>query len=375
MSLNQPQRITDTPEIESHPSLEVDLSNNYHLSYVMNGEVYYTNNAASPTADFSAVSTSGEVPLAVRFADLSSGDIQVWDWDFGDGSRSGERNPVHVYQGTGKYSVSLKVTAPGATESIRVREDYVFVQDPFNTLRISDQLVLPGQTNVWFPVIASHKDPIQAFQLMGLFDPNYLVLKGYELNYTAIDSLAPEVMILNNPYGTFFEVGCIFDFEQPIDKPPLIAGQNQTILNLLFDVSENAPQGAETQVRLVNDRELSPVLNIFTVGGFTKVPALTPSTVRILIVEPPYPQVFLRGDVDGNRSIDITDAVRLLNYLFLGGVQPQCFDSADVNDTGRVDISGAISILNYLFLGGASPSVPFPMAGFDPTEDALPLCH
>ena len=375
--LNLPQRIAESPEVESHPSLEVDVANNIHVSYVRGGDVYYKNNASKPTADFSALPTTGEVPLAVRFADLSSGGVKLWKWDFGDGTQSSVRNPEHTYTKPAKYKVTLEVTAPGATYDKKEREDYIFVQDPENTLRIPDQRVYPNQRDVWFPVIAGHIEPIQAFQLMGTYDPNILELRkpnAYELAYTSSQPLVPEVLDFNDR-GGFFEVGCIFDFFPPHDGRELVGGAEQTILQLVFDVSQGAPQGVTTQVRLENNAELSRIFNIFTVGGFTRIPALTASTVTILRVEPPFETFFLRGDVDQSGLVDITDPILVLNYLFLGGDTPTCLDAADVNDTGKVDISGAILLLNFLFLGGQPPAVPFPTAGLDPTPDPLAACE
>ncbi len=44
--------------------------------------------AEAPVARFSASPTSGEVPLIVTFSDASTGDIDTWSWDFGDGRTS-----------------------------------------------------------------------------------------------------------------------------------------------------------------------------------------------------------------------------------------------------------------------------------------------
>ncbi len=81
-------------------------------------------------------------------------------------------------------------------------------------------------------------------------------------------------------------------------------------------------------------------------------------------------QKFLRGDADGNSKPEITDAIFLLNHLFLGGARPPCEDAADSNDDGALDISDAVYLLLYLFAGGKPP--PFPgaeTAGFDATTD------
>ncbi|AKB53319.1 Chitin binding protein [Methanosarcina barkeri MS] len=62
-----------------------------------------------PVAAFSASSTSGKVPLKVKFTDTSTGIPAKWVWKFGDGSKSYHQNPVHKYSKAGVYTVSLTV--------------------------------------------------------------------------------------------------------------------------------------------------------------------------------------------------------------------------------------------------------------------------
>lgn len=87
---------------------------------------------------------------------------------------------------------------------------------------------------------------------------------------------------------------------------------------------------------------------------------------------------FRRGDAnqsgDGN-PVDLSDAVSILNFLFLGEEGPHCLKSADGNDDGEVNISDPIFLLVFLFLGGAEPPAPGPnQCGADPTPDEL-SCH
>jgi hypothetical protein len=80
---------------------------------------------------------------------------------------------------------------------------------------------------------------------------------------------------------------------------------------------------------------------------------------------------FRRGEVTGDEELDTSDAVALLDYVFLGGSEPPCFDAADSNDDGEADISDAIYLLGYLYLGRTAPPPPFPECGVDPTGDEL----
>lgn len=80
---------------------------------------------------------------------------------------------------------------------------------------------------------------------------------------------------------------------------------------------------------------------------------------------------FVRGDVDLNGGLALTDAVLLLQSLFRGGGALACEDAADANDDGGLNVTDAVYLLAYLFLSGPAPPDPFPEAGGDPTEDAL----
>jgi PKD repeat protein len=87
-----------------------------------------TAQAAPPAASFVGTPTQGLAPLNVSFADNSSGDIDSWFWDFGDGSTSTTQHPIHLYNLAGLYTVSLTVGGPGGT-STEVKSDLITV-DP-----------------------------------------------------------------------------------------------------------------------------------------------------------------------------------------------------------------------------------------------------
>jgi hypothetical protein len=80
---------------------------------------------------------------------------------------------------------------------------------------------------------------------------------------------------------------------------------------------------------------------------------------------------FIRGDAVPDGVVNLTDAIAILQFLYLGASAPSCPDAFDVDDNGRIEITDAIRLLNYLFLGGDPPPPPFETAGPDPTEDEL----
>jgi len=119
------------------------------------------------------------------------------------------------------------------------------------------------------------------------------------------------------------------------------------------------------------------------VGGFTPAPggehllvAAATNNVWDLVLTRAFENGgsnadFLRGDVEENGEINITDAVSILGFLFLGNFETECRDALDVDDRGSVELTDALSLLNYLFQAGLPPARPFPEPGTDPTPDGL----
>jgi len=75
---------------------------------------------------------------------------------------------------------------------------------------------------------------------------------------------------------------------------------------------------------------------------------------------------FIRGDIDGNGNVNMTDAVACA-----AGGPFACDDAADVNDDGVLDMADCTYLTNYLAAGGPAPPMPFPDCGKDPSADAL----
>ncbi len=68
---------------------------------------------------------------------------------------------------------------------------------------------------------------------------------------------------------------------------------------------------------------------------------------------------FVRGDVDESGRLEVTDAVRIFGYLFLGDPRTlPCEDIADADDSGTVDLSDGVSLLEFLFNDGPPPPLP-----------------
>lgn len=79
---------------------------------------------------------------------------------------------------------------------------------------------------------------------------------------------------------------------------------------------------------------------------------------------------FVRGDVDDDGTLDVSDVAVCLSYLFRG-LPVHCPAAVDSNDDGGLDVSDAVYALRYLFARGPVLPAPFPDCG----EDVTPSGH
>jgi len=99
-----------------------------------------------------------------------------------------------------------------------------------------------------------------------------------------------------------------------------------------------------------------------------------PVAVEVVVTEPPPPtappELFRRGDANLDSVADLSDGVSILNHLFSNERPLGCPDAADSDDSGDVDISDAIRLFGFLFLGGQDLPAPGPFeCGVDNTSD------
>jgi len=90
------------------------------------------------------------------------------------------------------------------------------------------------------------------------------------------------------------------------------------------------------------------------------------------VEDAPLSRTFSRGDPNADGAADLTDAIAVLDALFLGGGPLGCEKAGDADDNGVLEITDAIAHLGYLFLGNpAILPAPSPGCGVDLTRDAL----
>lgn len=64
---------------------------------------------------------------------------------------------------------------------------------------------------------------------------------------------------------------------------------------------------------------------------------------------------YICGDANADGTVNVSDAVRIINYVFAGGDPPEPMVAGDCNCDGEVNVSDAVWIINYVFVGGNNP--------------------
>ncbi|NIS16252.1 MAG: hypothetical protein GWN14_25840 [candidate division Zixibacteria bacterium] len=72
------------------------------------------------------------------------------------------------------------------------------------------------------------------------------------------------------------------------------------------------------------------------------------------------------GDANADEMVNVSDAVMIINYVFVGGEAPDPIEAGDADCSGSVNVSDAVLIINFVFIGGNNPC--------DTSGDGQPDC-
>jgi hypothetical protein len=245
-----------------------------------------------------------------------------------------------------------------------------------DVIRLGEVRASRGE-RVAIPLFVTTAVEVNGVQLAAAYDPEVftpspldvrededLFFRGTIFGPSRQRPTAPFFMLGDFPEEGVFRLGFLVDLVSPYVIPP---GEEAHVANIPGRVSPDAERGAVMELDLVDHFGADGVLRnelSTTYGGARIVTQLLSGSISVM-------EGFKRGDANVDGGVDISDAIHILNGLFVGGVVIDCSDSADHNDDARVDISDAIHLLDHLFLGGAPPAPPYPDCGADPSADVL----
>ncbi|MEZ5360174.1 MAG: M28 family peptidase [Candidatus Zixiibacteriota bacterium] len=65
---------------------------------------------------------------------------------------------------------------------------------------------------------------------------------------------------------------------------------------------------------------------------------------------------YVFGDANGDGTVNVGDAVFLIQYIFRGGAAPDPEEAGDANCDGSLNVGDAVYIIQYIFAGGPEPN-------------------
>lgn len=108
-----------------------------------------TINITQPVANFSVADTLSCMGSAIRFIDSSNGVSLLYTWDFGDGKRAHEPEPLHNYSFEGLYNVQLILKDKYGCTDTASKPQYIRVANPVADFLLPDSLFVcpPAKIN------------------------------------------------------------------------------------------------------------------------------------------------------------------------------------------------------------------------------------
>jgi PKD repeat protein len=298
---------------------------------------------ASPTAEFTHSPGSGCAPLTVVFSDQSSGPVDSFFWDFGDGDSSSEASPTHIYADGGLYTVSLTVFDSTGERDIELKNQAVIVDQVKAAFRIdSDSGLFPHSTRFITESVGSiesylwrfgdgdsslEASPIHTFDTAGTYTVS-LIVSGLCLpSADTLDSVSAVTATYAAPVADFssdFQSGCSPLIVTFTDLSPQPTQPTDSIDSWSWDLGDGTVSTLQNPVHSFSSTSVDTYDIALTVTGPGGSDTKT-ETGYIIVAIPPV-AAFETSDTVfvANTSVSFTDlstAAESYNWDFANGQQ------------------------------------------------------
>lgn len=234
----------NTPENNENGNTVVSVAHDSILTGVKNEDLLTRTHSKSPCPDFTMSQTSGCPPLSVQFIPAEKCDSMIYSWDFGDGKISTEKQPVHSFSKSGKYTVRLMVkyyrseeiktkilenvitvfSKPKASFDFITNKNTVYLQTKMTNHTftwIANDTVSQGSTaERTFMKNQTHCITVIAQNQSGCSDTSTRKLEINEpLNVQMANAFTPDNNGLNEVFGPITENPAIIAFQLEIANP------------------------------------------------------------------------------------------------------------------------------------------------------------
>jgi hypothetical protein len=224
------------------------------------------------------------------------------------------------------------------------------------------------------PLLADAPVPYQGFSFTVRYPTGDLEINRIGTEGTIIDALPADFVSTSiYPDEGLLVVGVLVEATPPFDFQLIpTTGFPLKVAKAFGEVLRSTPGDITLTFASSNESHVAP--NIFTVDNLSR-PAKQLISGTVHVVEPPLVPAFIRGDVNLDAHVDISDAIAIIDWRFSGASPPPCDDAADANTDDGLDLTDGIFILLFLFLGGDRPLPPQGSPGPDPFRGDLQCAH
>ena len=290
--------------------------------------------------DFTVDTTFGWAPMEVNFEATSGYEVDVWSWDFGDGTGSNLQSPSHLYDTPGMFDVTVEIDAEGEVFSRNRPNCVVVLADSL----IPESVVGKSDTTVELRIRARNNAPVQYFEIPVVFDGELNVsLDSFSTEGCRTDYFGTQSFVSWDPNHHRKAIQLLSSIDNPtLHLPP---GEGD-IIRIFFSIPAGARAEQIATIDLTGYLAYSPT---FSWPLFEYAPIVTEATISVASC-----CVGLAGNVDNDPAdgCDISDLTALVNHLFVTFETLPCAEEANTNGTpdGTVDISDLTLLVNHLFV-------------------------
>jgi len=290
---------------------------------------------------FAADTTFGWAPFDVHFTGSSEYSVDEWIWDFGDGDSAFIQSPVHTYETPDMFDITLAIDTGGDTLTLQ-RTDYVIV--------LADSMIAVDTAG-------------------GKGDTVEVVIRARNtipLNKIIIPLETFGTLNVNHSYGAFSTDGCRTDYFETQTYQHFDPGQRRYTIKLETS-SSDLPPGEGCILKfyfIIPGSASSGQTDTVEVDGYNQYLPLFSGSIAKYQAVPMAGTISsgccnddgIRGDADDDGSLNITDAVFLVDFIFFSGPPPPCFEEGDVNGDAAISVADAVHLVQYIFFGGPPPA-------------------
>ena len=296
-------------------------------------------NAPNPEIRFTVDTSWGWVPFTVNFEGNSVLNVQSWDWDFGDGTNSNVQSPTHIFESGGTFDVTLAIDADGSIKTL-LQPNYIIALA--DTISI-DSFTVDAGTSIVVNVRIRNNTPLNSLiipiEYSGMLT---LTLDSISTIGCRTDYFDIQQYIQLDPFNKRFTYSIKND---PLQNTPDLPIGDGDILKMYFKVSESANPGDSVILSLDG---YNTYTSKFSSNAISYDVAIESGKVLI-------PNCLMRGDVNGDSNINLSDLVAFIAYSFNNGTAPSPIGLADFDCNDVINLQDIVLLVAYMFEDGLPP--------------------